>query len=72
MVLVYHMILQNKMLKGSFDFMGRNPSRQVTTLPNLVTIGTGSRNIMVFICHVTLQDHVIKTLYSFVAWSPTK
>ena len=40
MVLVYHMILQNKMLKGSFDFMGRNPSRQVTILPNLVTIGT--------------------------------
>ena len=25
---------------------------------------------MVFICHVTLQDQVIKVLFDFMVWSP--
>ena len=27
---------------------------------------------MVFVCHVTLQDHVIKGLNYFVVWSPSR
>ena len=32
MFLVCHVILQNKEIKWSCDFMGRSPSRQVTNL----------------------------------------
>ena len=27
---------------------------------------SGSVDMMVFVCHVTLQDHVIKSLYDFM------
>ena len=37
--LVFHVILQDHVVKGSCDFMGESPSWQVTTLQNLVTIG---------------------------------
>ena len=40
--------------------MGKSPSRQVISLPSLVAIGSGSRDIIILICHVILQDHVIK------------
>ena len=32
----------------------------------------GSRDIMVSICHVILQDHVIKTLHNFMVTSPLR
>ena len=32
---------------------------------------SGSRNIMIFVCHVTLQDHVIKVLCNFMVRSPS-
>ena len=40
MTLVSHVILQNHVVKGSFDYMGRSSLRQATTLPRLVTIAT--------------------------------
>ena len=40
MVLVYHLILQDHVIKGSCDFMGKSLSRYVTILPSLVAIGT--------------------------------
>ena len=39
MILVY-VILQDQVIKGSCDFMGRSPSKKVTILPSLVAIGT--------------------------------
>ena len=39
MVLVCHVILQDRMIQGSCDFMGETPLRYVTSLPRLVVIG---------------------------------
>ena len=36
MILVYHVILPNHVTKGSCEFMGRNPSISVITLPSFV------------------------------------
>ena len=38
----------------------------------LVVIGTVGGNIMVFVCHVTLQDHVIKVLNDIMVRSPSR
>ena len=40
MILVCHMILQDHVIKWSFEFTGRIPSRYVTILPSLVAMGT--------------------------------
>ena len=54
-------------MKESCDFMGRDLLRQVTTLPSFVAIGILIRDIIVFICQVTLEDEVIKVLlYNFM------
>ena len=37
-----------------------------------MAIGTPVVNIMVFICHVTLQDHVIKALNDFMVRIPSR
>ena len=29
---------------------------------------SGSGDIMVFVCYMTLHDHVIKALFDFIAW----
>ena len=39
MVLVYHVILEDHVIIGSFDFMVCSPERYVTSLPSLVIIG---------------------------------
>ena len=40
MVLVCHMISEDDMIKGSYDFMAGSPSSNVTTLLSLVAIST--------------------------------
>ena len=40
MVSVCHVILQDHLIKGSYDSMGRSLSRKVTILPSLVAIST--------------------------------
>ena len=40
MILGYQVISQDHIIKGSCDFIGRNPSRYVMILPSLVAIGT--------------------------------
>ena len=40
MALVWHVILQDHMMKRSCDFMGRRPLMQVTILQKLVAITT--------------------------------
>ena len=40
MVLLCHVISKNHKIKRSCDFLGRIPSRIVSTLPSLVTIST--------------------------------
>ena len=39
MFLVFHVIFQDYVIKGSYDIIGGSPFRFVTTLPSLVTIG---------------------------------
>lgn len=38
--LVYYMIYQDDMIKGSCGYMDRSPQGQITRLPSLVRIGT--------------------------------
>ena len=40
MILVNPVILQDHVIKGSCDFLGRGLSREITILPSLVAIGT--------------------------------
>ena len=40
MTLVCYVILENHVIKGSRDFMGRSPLRRATILPDLVAITT--------------------------------
>ena len=53
MVIVYHVILQDHVIKGSCDVMDRSPSRWVTILPSLVFINT----------------LVLEIWFEFVTWS---
>ena len=40
MVLVFHVISQDHLIKMSSDVISKSPSRQVTILPSLVTVDT--------------------------------
>ena len=33
---------------------------------------SGSREIMIFVCHVTLEEHVIRALYDLLVRSPSR
>ena len=33
---------------------------------------SGSRETMIFVCHVTLKDHVIKAYYDLLVRSPSR
>ena len=60
------MVSQDHMIRESCDFMARRSS---STLPSYKFCGNrhfGIRDIMVFICHVTLQDQVIKVLIKWL------
>ena len=89
MALIYHVILQDYVIKGSFDFMDRSPSRQVTILQCLVshhlshpashhpTKFGGHRHcdggdIIILVCHVISQDHVMKPSCDFMSKSPSR
>ena len=58
------MILQEHVIKGSCDFMGRSASRGVTILPSFVAIG---KVVEVFlICLVTSGDYVFKGFVRYI------
>ena len=40
MVLIYHVILQDQVIKRSCNFMGKSPSKRITILQSLVVIVT--------------------------------
>ena len=67
MVLVCDMISQDYVIKSSCD---------VRVSCHHVEFGSyklsNSRDMMVFVCQVTLQDHVIKIFYEFVGRSPLR
>ena len=52
--------------------MGRSPSSLVTILVSFVIVGTGSGDVMVLVCHVILQDHVIKGSRDFTGRRPSR
>ena len=54
------MISQDHATKGSCASIARSPSRKVIILPSLVA--SGNKVMMVFVCHVTLQEYVSKAL----------
>ena len=53
------------MMKVSYGYMGWCPSREVINQPSLVAIGTVAME-MFLVCHVILQDHMIKRSCDFM------
>ena len=74
-VFVYHVTLQDHMAKGSRN-MVRSHSSLVSVLARLVEIGTliGTSNeyFMALLCHMILQNHVIKWSCDFMGKSPSR
>ena len=66
MALVCHMILQDHVIKGPCNFMGRSTSKSVTILPTWMTIGTLIVGIELLVLRVILYDHVIKESCDFI------
>ena len=60
MVFVRCLTLQDHMIKALYDFTIRGLSRYVTIVAGLVVIDTGSGDLMVLVCLVISQDHIIK------------
>ena len=60
MVLVCHVFSQDQVKKELCDFMCSSPSRGATVLQSLVVITTGSGVIIILVCHMILQNQVIK------------
>ena len=57
MVLIFLVILPDHGIKGSCEFMSRSPSRlSYHSAKFAVHRHSGSRDIMVLVCHVILQD----------------
>ena len=54
------MTLQDHVIKALYDFMIRSLSRYIIILASLVVKDSGNGDKMVLVCHVILQDHVIK------------
>ena len=44
-ILVYHMISHDHMIKESWDFMSKSPSLYITILPSFVAIDNLSRDV---------------------------
>ena len=63
------MILQDHMIKGSCGVMGKSSSYHPAKFGGHKQ--SGSRDIMVFVCHLIFEDHVIKT-YDFMVRSPSQ
>ena len=60
MVLVCHVILQDQLIKGSYDFMGRSPS-------NYHNVKFGSHNQSGSgVCHMISQDCILKGSFDFM------
>ena len=66
MVLVFHVIWHDLAVKGSRDSKVR--AHQVKFGGHRLS---GSGDKMVFVCHMTLQDYVIKVLNDFIIRSPS-
>ena len=65
MVLNWHVILQDHVIKQSCDFMSRSPLMQVTIQQSLVALAT-------LVLELIPQDHVIKWSFDFMLWSPSR
>ena len=56
------MISQDHVIKGSCNVMGRSSSPISVSYRSVTVVGhrpCGSEDIMILVCHVILQDHVI-------------
>ena len=78
------MILQDNVIKGSGDIMEGHSSLFIPTLPNLIAITIVHNHyiyiiiyinviyIIILVCHVVLQDQVIKGSFDFMGRSPSR
>ena len=57
MFIVFHMILQEHMIKALNDFLVKSPTRQVTILQSLMTIGTVVVNLQWFLSCDLARPH---------------
>ena len=67
--LIYHVTLQDHVIKGSSDFMEKSSSWSVTTLSGLVAIDVDVVVIVILIYLVASRDHIFKGLCNFVGGS---
>ena len=71
--MVCHTISLDLVIKGSCDFKGGKPIKVSYHNAKLGRHGlAGSGDITVFIRHVTLQNHMIKTSNDFLVSSPSR
>ena len=54
------MTLQEHVVKVLYDFMIKSLTRYITILASLVAIDTASGDIIGLVCHMILQNHMIK------------
>ena len=60
-------ISQGHVIKESCNIIGKSPKREYYHSANFgCHRHCSNRDMMVFVCHVTSQDHMIKALYDFM------
>ena len=70
MILVFNVILQDRLSKLSSNIISKSLLKLVIILSSLVAKDTG--NIMVLVCHVISQDPVIEGSCDFMGRSPSR
>ena len=73
MILVCHVISQDDVIKGSCDFkwlLWLLDSIEVNIIKSIKH--SGSEDIMMLVCRLTLQDYVVKVSYDFMSSSPSR
>ena len=78
MLLICHVISQDHVIKESSDFISRSPSfiSKSSVSYHPAKYGcyrhSGRGDIMVFVCHMTLQEHVTKARSNLMIRSPSR
>ena len=75
LVLACHVILQDRMIKGSCDFMSSSPLQPIKVSYHRAKFGSHNHSgigvIRDLVCHVILQGHVVKGSCDFMGGSPS-
>lgn len=59
-ILIFHVTSRDHVVKSLYNFMGGSPWQEFSILPCLVSMDLVEEKIENLICHVTLQDYVLR------------